>query len=130
MPQGWESFREQLVRTVPALEELEPRYNKQGAVEGYLNGAGFLSYHESEMMMLTLERLAQVGIPAYPVHDCLIVKTKDAIVAAKTFREVIHQYCKKMNGLEVLVPLSVEVGDGVSTDKLPDEKDLIGEYLN
>ncbi|OAN70558.1 hypothetical protein A8B83_13905 [Rhodobacteraceae bacterium EhC02] len=130
MPQGWESFREQLVRTVPALEELEPRYNKQGAVEGYLNGAGFLSYHESEMMMLTLERLAQVGIPAYPVHDCLIVKTKDAIVAAKTFREVIHQYCKKMNGLEVLVPLSVEVGDGVSTDKLPEDKDLIGEYLN
>jgi len=92
MPKGWDSFRERLVQVVPALEELEPRYDKQGAVEGYLNGAGFLSYHESEMMMLTLEQLAQIGIPAYPVHDCLIVKTKDAKVAAKTFREVIHQY--------------------------------------
>ena len=130
MAKGWDSFRERLVQVVPALEELEARYDKQGAVEGYLNGAGFLSYHESEMMMLTLEQLGQVGIPAYPVHDCLIVKTKDAKVAAKTFREVIHQYCKKMNGLEVLVPLSVEVGQGVSTHQLPEGNDLIGEYLN
>jgi len=41
-----------------------------------------------------------------------------------------YQYCKKMNGLEVLVPLSVEVGQGVSADQLPEENDLIGEYLN
>lgn len=130
LPEGWKLFREQLVRTIPALEALEPRYNKHGQVEGYMNGAGFLSYHESEMMMLTLEKLMQLNIPAYPVHDCLTVKLVDAKVAAKTFREVIYQYCKRMSGLEVMVPLSVEVGDGIDTDLLPDGRDLTGQYLN
>ena len=53
---------------------------------GYVNGAGFLSYHESEMIMQTLEALMAVGIPAFPVHDSLVVKQSDANQTAKIFR--------------------------------------------
>ena len=45
IPQGWSLFRDKLVETIPALNELEPRYDHKGQLEGYINGAGFLSYH-------------------------------------------------------------------------------------
>lgn len=127
---GWVTFRDQLNRTIPAFELLEPRYDNQGNLAGYMNGAGFLSYHESEMMMLTLEKLIDLNIPAYPVHDCLMVKVKDAKIAAKTFRDVIRQYCLNLSGLDVLVPLSVEVLQEVNAEHLPSNSDLIGRYLN
>ena len=102
----------------------------QGDVDGYLNGAGFLSYHESEIMLKTLRQLVELGIPAYPVHDSLMVKVSDATAAANTFRQVIHDYCKQLSGLEVLVPLSVTVADGISKELLPSNKELKGLYLS
>ena len=60
--------------------------DKNGNLTGYMNGAGFLSYHESEIMMLTLERLMDEGIAAYPVHDCLMVKVSDAKQAAYVYQ--------------------------------------------
>jgi hypothetical protein len=127
---GWKLFRDQLIKTIPAFDELEPRYNSKGDVDGYLNGAGFLSYHESEIMLKTLRQLVELGIPAYPVHDSLMVKVSDATVAANTFRQVIHDYCKQLSGLEVLVPLSVTVADGISKELLPSNKELKGLYLS
>ena len=127
---GWKLFRDQLIKTIPAFDELEPRYNSKGDVDGYLNGAGFLSYHESEMMLKTLRQLVELGIPAYPVHDSLMVKVSDATAAANTFRQVIHDYCKQLSGLEVLVPLSVTVADGISKELLPSDKELKGLYLS
>ena len=127
---GWVSFRDTLIRTIPALECLEPRYDKDGNLSGYMNGAGFLSYHESEIMMLTLERLMEQGIPAYPVHDCLMVKISDASQAAYTFRDTIRAYCYQMNGLDVLVPLSVETACNTDDVKLPKAEELMGVYLN
>lgn len=127
---GWKLFREQLIHTIPALEELEPRYDNKGQLAGYINGSGFLSYHESEMMMLTLERLMSIGIPAYPVHDCLLVKASDSKTAAQVFREIICDYCFKMNGLKVMVPLSLETLNEVNQDYLPSSEDLLGKYLN
>ena len=127
---GWKLFRDQLIKTIPAFDELEPRYNSKGDVDGYLNGAGFLSYHESEMMLKTLRQLVELGIPAYPVHDSLMVKVSDATAAANTFRQVIHDYCKQLSGLEVLVPLSVTVADGISKELLPSNKELKGLYLS
>ena len=129
-PEGWIKFRDQLVATVPAFNDLEPRYDKTGQLDGYINGPGFLSYHESEMMLETLERLISLGIPAYSVHDCLIVKVDDAIEAAKVFRSTIHDYCKQLSGVEVLVPLSVTVADNVARDTLPTDSDLKGKYLS
>ena len=128
--QGWLYFKEALNQTLPALEMLEPRYDRSGQITGYLNGSGFLSHHESEMMMLTLERLMDLGIPAYPVHDCLIVKVKDSKVASQVFRETISDYCYKMSGLKVLVPLSVDALDTVNHNDLPAREDLLGRYLN
>ena len=129
-PDSWENFRDTLRKVVPAFEKLEPRYDKDGKLTGYLNGAGFLSYHESEMMLKTLGQLVELGIPAYPVHDSLMVKVRDAKVTAKVFRQVIHDYCQQLSGLEVLVPLSVTVANGSSRDLLPSDNDLEGTYLN
>lgn len=128
--QGWEHFLDQLVQTVPALELLEPRYDEAGELTGYVNGAGFLSYHESEIMLLTLQNLMQLDIPAYPVHDCLIVKTTQSRTAASVYRETTKQYCSNMSGLDVLVPLSVEIDTNTPDKSLPDRKELVGIYLN
>ena len=82
------------------------------------------------MMLKTLEQLAELGIPAYPVHDSVMVRVKDAKVTANVFRQIIHDYCKQLSGLEVLVPLSVTVANGSPRDLLPSDNDLEGTYLN
>ena len=129
-PQGWSLFRDKLVETIPALNDLEPRYDQKGQLDGYINGAGFLSYYESEMTLRTVEALIEQDVPAYPVHDCLIVKVSNAVVAAKIFRQTIHDYCKQLSGLEVLVPLSVTVDVDTPNELLPSENDLKGRYLS
>ena len=101
-----------------------------GLPSGYINGAGFLSYHESEMTLQTLEKLHASDVPAYPVHDCLIVKLSDVKFAAETYRETIRRYCKNISGLDAHVPLKCEVADGVATDQLPRADDLRGIFLN
>lgn len=107
----WDLFVGRLKKAVPSLADMEPRYSSNGDLTGYLNGPGFLSYHESEMTLLTLEQLRDEGIPAYPVHDCLIVKITDAERAATVFRDTIDQYCYRLAGLRVKVPLSFEARD-------------------
>ena len=127
--QGWERFKKDLIKTVPALKQLEPRYGADGKVEGYINGAGFLSYHEAEIMMLTLEALMKENIPAYPVHDCLIVRHLDLDRSVHVFRDIIYQYCKEMSGLEVLIPLSIDTPKGLKIDSYDINK-LKGKYLS
>ena len=129
-PEGWSFFRDRLVATVPALNELEPRYDQKGQLDGYINGSGFLSYHESEMTLRTLETLIKHDVPAYSVHDSLIVKVSDGIVAAKVYRQTIHDYCKQLSGVEVLVPLSITVDVDTPNELLPSENDLKGRYLS
>ena len=129
-PEGWSLFRNRLVETVPALNDLEPRYDQKGHLDGYINGSGFLSYHESEMTLRTVEALIEHDVPAYSVHDSLIVRVSDAVVAAKVFRQTIHDYCKQLSGLEVLVPLSVSVADDTPRGTLPRASDLKGIYLS
>jgi len=129
-PKGWLLFRDRLVETIPALNDLEPRYDQKGQLQGYINGAGFLSHHESEMTLRTVEALIEQDVPAYSVHDSLMVKVSDAVVAAKIFRQTIHDYCKQLSGLAVLVPLSVTVDVDTPNDLLPSEDDLKGRYLS
>lgn len=126
---GWFQFRDKLLETVPAFNELEPRYDNGGQLSGYINGAGFLSYHESEMTLLTVERLTEEGIPAYSVHDCIIAKVSDAIRATEVFRKTINEYCKELSGLDVMIPLSVTTVSS-RTDLLPNEDQIRGEYLS
>ena len=129
-PEGWIHFRGKLKETIPALNELEPRYDEKGKLSGYINGAGFLSYHESEMTLLTIEALMEHDVPAYSVHDSIMVRLKDAVLGVTTYRNIIYDYCKRISGIEVLVPLSLTVADNTPTDTLPHANDLKGRYLS
>ena len=80
-------------------------------------------------MMLTLEALMKENIPAYPVHDCLIVRHLDLHRSVHVFRDIIYQYCKEMSGLEVLIPLSIDTPKGLKIDSYDINK-LKGKYLS
>ena len=99
-------IRKKLIDTAPALIWLDNAYH---------NGAGFISYHEAEMMTLVLHRLMALNIPAYPVHDCLMVKASHQEEAMTVLRDTIQAYiidhCKQNNRpniISLVVPVSVE----------------------
>ena len=89
----------------PALKHLDNKYN---------NTTGFLSYHESEILTLTLLRLKELGVPAYGVHDCVVVKQSDKHMAVETYRSVIrdyvvrHQKANNHPNLNIEVSLTIE----------------------
>jgi hypothetical protein len=94
-------YRNGLVKVVPALHFLDT---------DYLNGAGYISYHEAQMMTLALHQLKGMGIPAYPVHDCLLVKNSNVDDALNIYRETIRDYIKEegKGSLDITVPVSIE----------------------
>tara|TARA_R110002020_G_scaffold185442_2_gene383059 strand:+ start:6 stop:1433 length:1428 start_codon:yes stop_codon:yes gene_type:complete len=100
---GW--YRNQLIRSVPALSLLDPNY---------LNGSGFVSFHEAEIMSATLTALMDLGVVAYPMHDCLIIKKSNKDIGVETYRKTINEYilnhCKSNNRQQVsiIVPVSIE----------------------
>ena len=98
-------YRNALLTVVPALHYL---------TKEYYNGAGYVSYHESEMLKETLHRLRDLDIIAYPIHDCLLVKEKDLDEALHIYRDTIRKYIKS-NGkghgkaaINITVPVSIE----------------------
>ena len=127
----WDHFSERLIGAIPALKKLEPRYDSKGCLTGYINGPGFLSFHESEMVLATIEKLHSLAVPAYPMHDCLIVKETDVVKSVKIFQETVGEYCFDLSGLKVKVPLTIENAQGrmsfKDTNIHPD--DLSGKYL-
>ena len=100
---GW--YRNQLLRSVPALNLLN---------QNYLNGSGFVSFHEAEIMAATLKALMDLDVVAYPMHDCLIVKKSNQEIGVKTYRNTITDYilnyCTKnnKNKISISVPVSIE----------------------
>ena len=60
----------------------------------------------------------------------MMVEVSDATVAANTFRQIIHDYCKQLSGQEVLVPLRVTSADGITKELLPSDRELKGIYLS
>ena len=92
----------------PALSRLDKKY---------YNGTGFLSYHEAEILTQTLLKLKSLGVVAYGVHDCIIVKQSDQDVAVKTYRSVIHDYAlahqkrNKLPELKLEACVSIEQSD-------------------
>jgi hypothetical protein len=101
-------YRLALLYYVPALNKLEKMQ------DGYLNGAGFISYHEAEIMQHTLLALKDQGVPAYPIHDCCLVKKSDQTKAVETYRSVIREYVlahnrlNKTEAIDITVPVSIE----------------------
>jgi hypothetical protein len=109
----WDFYQEKLIDAIPALEKLEPRYDSNGNLAGYINGPAFLAYHESEIMMRTLEKLRESwDVPAYPVHDCLLVKEDDQNIGYIAFTDTISDYCQALSGVPLTVPISIEQKDG------------------
>ena len=100
----WDTYRSALVDHIPALELMN---------SDHLNGAGFISYHESQIMLLSLQALMAIGIPAYPVHDCLIVKILDKDEAMQVFRNTVRSYIfdHSSGRVNVIVAVSVEDTD-------------------
>ena len=84
----------------PALKHLDNKYN---------NTTGFLSYHESEILTLTLLRLKALGVPAYGVHDCVVVKQSDKHMAVETYRSVTRNYVVKHQKANNHPILNIEV---------------------
>jgi hypothetical protein len=124
----WDYFLGRLVETIPALKLLEPRYDSSGCLSGYINGPGFLSFHESEMVLETIETLHSMDIPSYPMHDCLILKESDARIGIRVFKEVVSNYCYTLGGLEISVPVTVEASKGKVVYKDLDFIHNRGEY--
>ena len=90
---------------VPALEELNDKL---------LNGPNFISYHEAEIMQMTLEALIAEGVPAYPVHDCVIVQKRYQDLAVITYRQTIRDYVldhtrkAKVEPVDITIPVCIE----------------------
>ncbi|MDA9009869.1 hypothetical protein N9J35_01145 [bacterium] len=82
----------------PALRHLSKR-----------NDFNFVSYHEAEILTLTLLRLKALGVPAYGVHDCVVVKQSDKDEAVKAYRTVIRDYVVKHQKANNHPILNIEV---------------------
>jgi hypothetical protein len=103
----YHQYRDKLLMHVPALQHLEKN-------RGHLNGAGFISFHESEVMQATLLALLDMDVTAYPIHDCVLVKQSNVDVAVTVYRETYRKYVLAYNksvGLNLIgftTPVSVE----------------------
>ena len=105
-------IQREALEVFPALKHLDTKYN---------NATGFLSYHESEILTLTLLKLKAMGVPAYGVHDCVVVKQSDKDEAVETYRSVIRDYVVKHQRANNHSLLNIEVGltiEELSKDKV------------
>lgn len=102
-------YRHRLLEVVPALKELD---------NDYYNGAGFLSFHESEIMRKTLSKLMSINITAYPMHDAIIVKSSQKQFAVDTYRTIFNNYVKEVsrklsgNEVDIIIPMTIENSEG------------------
>jgi hypothetical protein len=113
-------IQETALDVFPALSQLNTEY---------LNGTGFLSYHEAEILTQTLLKLKDLGVVAYGVHDCIIVKQSDKDIAVKTYRRVIHDYVLAYQKRYKLPQLQLEVC--VTIEQIgSDDVTLPGRYLS
>ena len=98
-------YRQMLHHYVPALSKLDG---------SYYNGAGFISFHEAQVMQETLIALVKKEIVAYPIHDCLLVKKSNQYEAIQTYRNVIRSYVlrfnrfSRYNEIDITIPVSIE----------------------
>ena len=93
-------IQREALEVFPALKHLDTKY---------YNATGFLSYHESEILTLTLLRLKELGVPAYGVHDCVVVKQSDKHTAVETYRSVTRDYVVKHQKANNHPILNIEV---------------------
>jgi len=114
------AIQREALEVFPALKQLDKKY---------VNATGFLSFHESEILTQTLLTLKGLGVVAYGVHDCVIVKKQDKDLAVQTYRQVIHDYVVKHQREQKHPSLNIEVS--VTIEEADMDKDrLSGCYLD
>ena len=77
-------IRQEALSVIPALAKMKS-YG--------ITGNGYLTFHESEIVLGTIEELLKQGIPAYSVHDSIIVSKDDKDIATATLRGIWSSYC-------------------------------------
>ena len=99
-------YRDKILEWVPGLKHLD---------RDHYNGAGFITYHESQIILKTIQSLHESGVPAFPMHDCLIVKAKDRDLGEKALRDTANRYildhCKtygRPEEINIMVAYSIE----------------------
>ncbi len=80
------TIRNLCLQYYPALKTMELNH------KGKWNFTNDISFHESSILTNTLLKLKSLGVVAYGVHDCLIVKLGDEDVAADTLRSEFKSY--------------------------------------
>ncbi|MDB3930180.1 hypothetical protein N9413_13510 [Paracoccaceae bacterium] len=114
----YDTIRLAALEVMPALHKLN---------RSYLNATGFLSFHEANMLTETLLQLKKMGIVAYGVHDCVIVKCSCKDEAIDTYRDIIRNYVlkvqKKSGVPEVVTDVALSVEE-LGSDKVK----LSGSY--
>ena len=114
----YDNIRKASLEIMPALNKLDG---------DYMNATGFLSFHEANILTETLLSLKRQGVPAYGVHDCIIVKQSDMDIAVANYRTIIRDYTlriqKQLNAPQVATEAAVKI-----ERKNLDDVKLVGRY--
>ena len=121
-----------------SLDKEEYLFIRDAALEMYpclkhlnkerMNFANALSFHEAEILTTVLLQLKLLGVAAYPIHDCVLVKEEHQTLAVETLRRVFTDYIysyQKRNKLPYLnINLAVSIESNTSS-----KVRLFGSYL-
>ncbi len=100
-------IRDLCLQAYPALACLnKKRFN-------YIND---LSYYEADILTRALLSLKKIGVVAYPVHDCLIVRLGNEFDAVQTFKQVFKDYVYSFQKLNNLPKLDLDIALSVKFD--------------
>lgn len=99
-----QALQEELIECFPALEKLPER--------GW--NSNDLAFHESEIVLNTIEQLHARGITAYPMHDAIIAKANEAEEAAQELRQRFSNYVWEASGMTLWPSVSIEGDGGIS----------------
>ena len=114
------NIQRETLEVFPALRQLNKKH---------LNATGYLSFHESEILTQTLLTLKGLGVVAYGVHDCVMVKKQDKNLAVQTYRQVIRDYVAKHQREQKHPSLNIEVSVTIEEAGM-DKVRLSGCYLD
>jgi len=103
--QNGASFRDEfdIPKRVKVADYLDDIYSAFPFLKGFHLDGLELMYRESELIVQSLVQLAEVDVPAYPVHDCLICRRDDEAVVVDILKQVMKDKFGGVVGLEVEV---------------------------
>ena len=93
-------IRDLCLEVYPALKCLDKKR---------LNFSNELSYHEANILTETLLRLKDMGIIAYPLHDCVLVRLGNELDALETVKSVFKEYVSNFREHKLDLDIAVTV---------------------